>query len=157
MKELGIYQLNSPILWCDNLGATFLTTNPMFHARTKHIDVYFHFVRKLVAQKALDVRFISSKDQVTDIFTKALSKSLFKYKLSQSPPDQTRLWLRGTVKSVVTNCCNPLGRVVHAVGLVTMVCAPCASCALLPHRSSDPRIDQCKPQSVQRGGWGDNC
>lgn len=45
----------------------------MFHARTKHIEIDFHFVRKHVAQKLVDVRFINLVDQVADGFTKAIS------------------------------------------------------------------------------------
>ena len=45
----------------------------MFHARTKHIELHYHFVRKRVAQKLLDIRFIPSGDQLADGFTKALS------------------------------------------------------------------------------------
>lgn len=65
------------MLWCDNLGATYLSVNPMFHARTKHIEIDFHFVREQVANKALEVQFISSEDQVADVFTKALAKPGF--------------------------------------------------------------------------------
>jgi histone deacetylase 1/2 len=56
LRELGISQQRTPILWCDNLGATYLTANSVFHARTKHIEVDFHFVRERVAAGALQVR-----------------------------------------------------------------------------------------------------
>jgi hypothetical protein len=44
----------------------------VFHARTKHIEVDFHFVRERVAQGLLQIRFISTKDQVADGFTKPI-------------------------------------------------------------------------------------
>jgi hypothetical protein len=59
-------------MWCDNLGATYLSGNPIFHARTKHIEIDFHFIRERISNKLLDIRFISSKDQIVDGFTKAL-------------------------------------------------------------------------------------
>jgi histone deacetylase 1/2 len=78
LRELGVQQPRAPSLWCDNLGATYLAANPVFHARTKHIEVDFHFVRERVAMKALDIRFINSKDQLADIFTKALPVEAFR-------------------------------------------------------------------------------
>ena len=72
LRELGISQPRPPSLWCDNIGATYLSANPIFHRRTKHVEVDYHFVRERVASRQLDVRFISSKDQVADIMTKPL-------------------------------------------------------------------------------------
>jgi histone deacetylase 1/2 len=72
LTELGIKLRRPAILWCDNLGATYLSANPVFHARAKHIEIDFHFVRERVLRKQLQVRFISTRDQLADGFTKAL-------------------------------------------------------------------------------------
>jgi hypothetical protein len=70
LKELGMKGPKFARLLCDNLGVTYLSANPVFHARTKHIEVNFHFVRERVAQGLLQIRFISTRDQVADGFTK---------------------------------------------------------------------------------------
>ena len=72
LQELSIPQSQPPVLWCDNIGATYLSSNPLFHARTKPIEVDYHFVRERVAQKLLQIKFVSFKDQLADIFTKPL-------------------------------------------------------------------------------------
>jgi len=72
LNDLGIPIVHSPILWCDNIGVTYLTSNPLFHARTKHIRIDFHYVRDQVLHRQLNVGFISSKDQYVDALTKLL-------------------------------------------------------------------------------------
>jgi hypothetical protein len=77
LRDLGLYLHSPPILWCDNIRATYLSANPAFHASTKHIEIDFHFVRDKVASKTLVVRFISSKDNMADIFTKLTASPYF--------------------------------------------------------------------------------
>jgi histone deacetylase 1/2 len=59
------------------MGAMYLSANLVFHARAKHIEIDFHFVRERVMKKQLEIRFIPSKDQVVDGFTKPLSVRAF--------------------------------------------------------------------------------
>ena len=85
LRELRVASPRPPVLWCDNIGATYLSANPVFHARTKHIEVDFHFVRERVARKLLDIRFIPTGDQLADGFTKPLTMRRldeFKYNLN---------------------------------------------------------------------------
>ena len=90
LAELGIKSPQAAMIWCDNLGAKYLSANPVFHARTKHIEVDYHFVRERVSHKLLEIDFVSSAgDQVADGFTKPLSERLldrFKYNLNLSRP-----------------------------------------------------------------------
>nr|GEV57586.1 integrase, catalytic core [Tanacetum cinerariifolium] len=55
LNELIICSSSTPILWCDNLGATYLSANPIFYACTKHMEIDYHFVREKVAQGDLRV------------------------------------------------------------------------------------------------------
>jgi hypothetical protein len=62
-----------------------LSVNPIFHARTKHVAIDFHFVRELVASKNLEILFVPSSDQIADVLTKPLVSKRFlslSYKLN---------------------------------------------------------------------------
>jgi len=64
-------------LYCDNQSAVRLAENPVFHARTKHVEVHYHFIREKVLEEEVKLKQIKSEDQVADIFTKGLSSNKF--------------------------------------------------------------------------------
>ncbi|KAI0516410.1 hypothetical protein KFK09_009085 [Dendrobium nobile] len=67
--------LSSTELFCDNISAMSIACNPIFHARTKHIEVDHHFIRDCIQSNQITVRHISTTDQPADIFTKSLSSA----------------------------------------------------------------------------------
>ncbi|KAH9672322.1 retrovirus-related pol polyprotein from transposon RE1 [Citrus sinensis] len=99
LSDIGIRQDKPPGLICDNMSALHMAKNPIHHARTKHIELDYHFVREKVTCGLLTTKYIPSLQQTADIFTKPLSKELFikfRYKLgihSMAMPS-----LRGTDK-----------------------------------------------------------
>ena len=66
------------IVYCDNVSAVYLSTNPVQHHRTKHIELDILFVRERVALGQVCVLHVPSAHQYADIFTKGLRTSLFK-------------------------------------------------------------------------------
>ena len=79
LLELHVSLSSSPILWCDNIGAIALASNLVFHARTKHVEVDYHFIREKVMNKDIQVRYISTQDQVANDFTKGQIAMRFNY------------------------------------------------------------------------------
>jgi hypothetical protein len=61
------------VIYCDDISSILLANNPIYHARTKHIEVHYHFIREKVLAKEIDLIHVSTEDQVVNIFTKALS------------------------------------------------------------------------------------
>ncbi|KAL6978564.1 hypothetical protein U1Q18_052643 [Sarracenia purpurea var. burkii] len=89
----------TPTLFCDNISAMSLATNHVFHARTKHIEVDYHFVREKVVARLIDLQYISTIYQLADIFTKAFSGPRFSLLSDKLMVKNSPINLRGNDKS----------------------------------------------------------
>jgi hypothetical protein len=97
LKEHHIRLPSPPTIWCDNLEALALASNPVFHAHTKHIEIDVHFVREKVLNRDIQIHHLSILDQVADIFTKGRTTARFcflKNKLMVLPPMSLQGMLR---------------------------------------------------------------
>ena len=74
LKELAFLVTESPQLLFDNLGATYLSFNPVNHSCMKHIQIDLHFVRDLVHKGSLQVKHVHTQDQIAYLLTKPLSR-----------------------------------------------------------------------------------
>jgi hypothetical protein len=77
LAELNHPQTEATTIYCDNQSTIQLTKNPVFHARTKHIEIYHHYVREKTQKGNIMLKYCRTEDQVADIFTKALSTVKF--------------------------------------------------------------------------------
>ena len=74
LQELGFNNNEPIIINGDNQSSLALAQNPLFHSRTKHIDIRWHFVREKQKTGEIQLQFCSTDNMAADIFTKALTK-----------------------------------------------------------------------------------
>nr|KYP37453.1 Copia protein [Cajanus cajan] len=109
LKDLHISLASPPILYCDNISALHMTINPVFHARSKHIELDYHFVRERVSLSLLVTHYIPTNDQVVDLFTKPMSKATlmhFQTKLYLQPRPRLREGINRIEMSLDSNYDN---------------------------------------------------
>lgn len=75
----GMFQekLETTVIHCDNQSCLKLTKNPVFHDRSKHIEMKYHFIRDMVQKGAIKFQYICTEEQIADILTKPLSYGKF--------------------------------------------------------------------------------
>jgi len=99
LSDLG-QSMDAPVvIYCDNISSILFVNNPVYHVRTKHIEVHYHFIRKKIIAKEIDLIDVSTKDQVTDIFTKALRINKLKRFKKMLGVLEVDLSLRGSVEN----------------------------------------------------------
>ena len=79
LQELRFGKDEQMKLICDNKTGLHIASNPVFHERTKHIEVDYHFIREKIASGCITTSFVNSNDQLADIFTKSLEGPRIKY------------------------------------------------------------------------------
>ena len=83
LQDLGIDCSTAIPIHCDNRSAIKIAHNDVFHERTKHIEIDCHFVRHHLLQGTLQLRSVSSQDQLADIFTKPMPLGRFRDLISK--------------------------------------------------------------------------
>ena len=76
-EELGVTDTGPTLIFEDNQGAISMTKNPVFHKRTKHVQIRYHFVREAVEQGTITLEYCRTDDMLADSFTKALALDQF--------------------------------------------------------------------------------
>ena len=89
--DMGVPQTTSTPIYYDNRTAIHIAHNDDFHEHTKHIEIDCHFIRHHFQQSALHLLFVSSEDQLADVFTKSnppgrLRNLVSKFKMASSSP-----------------------------------------------------------------------
>jgi len=79
LRDLHVPRIDRPLFLYDNKSAIFLSSNPISHRRSKHIDLDYHFLRELVVTGRIRIQHVPSTLQVTDVFTKSVSCPLFTF------------------------------------------------------------------------------
>ncbi|KAH0816603.1 hypothetical protein GEV33_006188 [Tenebrio molitor] len=74
LKELGFQSLANVVVFNDNQGAGKLTENSVYHAKSKHIDVRYHFIRDAVKKHPIKILYLPTEKMIADVLTKALPK-----------------------------------------------------------------------------------
>jgi hypothetical protein len=76
LRDYG-YKLTKVPLLCDNESAIRMADNPVEHSRTKHIAIQYHFLRDHQQQRDIEIAYVSTKEQLADIFIKPLDEKTF--------------------------------------------------------------------------------
>jgi hypothetical protein len=79
LVDLKVTYTNPIPLHCDNTSDISVSKNPFIHSKMNHIPIKYHFLKEKVTNRAVQLNYIPSTEQIADMFTKPLSKTPFEY------------------------------------------------------------------------------
>ena len=103
LKEIGRLQ-NNVHVFCDSQSVIHLATNHVYHSKTKHIDVIYHFVRQAISEGGVDLKKVHTKKNCADMFTKPVL--LEKLRWCVASLGLKRKVINSLGKSIRKNCCQ---------------------------------------------------
>jgi hypothetical protein len=79
LTGLFYLEMEAAVILCDNQSCIKMTKNPMFHDKSKHIEIHHHYIRDMVQRRDVNLQYVGRNEKVADVLTKPLSRVKFEY------------------------------------------------------------------------------
>ena len=79
LSNLFDLQLDATCIHCDNQNCVKLSENPVFHDKSKHIEIKYHYIRDMVQRGAVKLLYVATNEQIADVLMKPLARLKFEY------------------------------------------------------------------------------
>ena len=71
--------MDATCIYCDNQSCVKFSENPVFHDKSKHIEVKYHYIRDMVHRGVVKLQYVVMDKQIVDVLTKTLARVKFEY------------------------------------------------------------------------------
>ena len=79
LSDLFDLQLDATCIYCENKSRVKLSKNPMFHDKSKHIEIKYHYIKDMVQRGAMKLQYVATNEQIDDVLIKPLARVKFEY------------------------------------------------------------------------------